>query len=123
MDKTADCETPFATALIVAFVTAATALVVIVNVAVELPAATIAVAGTVAAVALLVNASVRPPAGAAPSRVTVAETELPPTTDDVASVTDSGCGGSTVIVACSETPFADAVIVAVVFVATGDVDS
>lgn len=58
----------------------ATAVVLIVNVAVVLPAATVRVAGTVAAELLSVSDTVTPPEGAAPFRDTVPVEELPPIT-------------------------------------------
>src|SRR2546430_16061920 len=62
-------------------VDAATALVLIVNVALAAPAATVTLEGTVtAAVLLLESATCAPPAGAAPLNVTVPVEELPPAT-------------------------------------------
>jgi len=58
----------------------ATAVVVIVNVAVVLPAGTATVAGTAAAELLSDRDTVVPPEGAAPFRVTVPVEELPPIT-------------------------------------------
>lgn len=76
---------------------AATAEVVTVNVAVTLPAATIALAGTCATLVLLVDiATARPPAGAAPLKVTVPVDELPPTRVVGFSVTEVREGGVTV---------------------------
>jgi hypothetical protein len=60
---------------------AATALVLTVNVAVVVPAATVTLDGTWAtAVLLLESATVAPPAGAAPLSVTVPVEEFPPVT-------------------------------------------
>jgi hypothetical protein len=67
-------------ALMVAVVEAVTANVVAVNVAVELPALTVTVAGTTALVLLLDNATTTPPVGAVPVRVTVPVEEVPPVT-------------------------------------------
>jgi hypothetical protein len=67
--------------VIVAEADAATADVVIVKVAVELPAATVTVAGTVAAEELELNDTETPPAGADPVNVTVACELVPPITD------------------------------------------
>ena len=63
------------------------AVVVTVNVAVVLPAATVAVAGTVAAVLLLDRATEIPPLGAAPLKVTVPVDEAPRLT--LAGLTDT----------------------------------
>jgi hypothetical protein len=57
-----------------------TAVVVTVKVAVELPAATITLAGTSAAVLLLESVMVAPPAGAALVKVIVPVEEFPPVT-------------------------------------------
>ena len=60
---------------------AATALVLTVNVALLAPAATVTLAGTLAAVVLLLESvTVAPPAGAAPLKVTVPVEEFPPVT-------------------------------------------
>jgi len=65
----------------VTVVTVPTALVVIGKVALVAPAGTVTLAGTVAtAVLLLDSATVAPPVGAAPLRVTVPVDELPPVT-------------------------------------------
>jgi hypothetical protein len=67
-------------AVTVAVVEAVTADVVAVNVAVELPALTVTVAGTTALVLLLDNATTTPPVGAVPVKVTVPVEEVPPVT-------------------------------------------
>jgi hypothetical protein len=67
-------------ALMVAVVEAVTAEVVTVNVAVELPALTVTVAGVTALALLLDNATTTPPVGAVPVRVTVPMEEVPPVT-------------------------------------------
>ena len=59
-------------------VDAATALVVMLNVALAAPAATVTLAGTDAAGLLLESATCAPPAGAGPFSVTVPEAGLPP---------------------------------------------
>jgi hypothetical protein len=64
----------------VAVVEAVTADVVAVNVALELPALTVTVAGTTALALLLDNATTTPPVGAVPVRVTVPMEEVPPVT-------------------------------------------
>ena len=75
-------------AVIVADAEVATVLVVTVNVPLELPAATVTFAGTVATgVLLLDSVTIAPPDGAGPLRVTVPWDELPPVT--VAGDSDS----------------------------------
>jgi hypothetical protein len=61
-------------------VDAVTAVVVTVKVAVELPAATVTLAGTTADVWLLESVTIAPPAGAALVKVTVPVEGFPPTT-------------------------------------------
>src|SRR5437773_108259 len=82
----------------VAAVDAVTALVVIVNVALVAPAATVTLEGTVAAAVLLLeSATVAPPAGAAPLNVTVpVEDCVQPITLVGLSVSDEsvGAGGA-----------------------------
>jgi hypothetical protein len=79
-------------------VLAVTDLVVTVNVALEAPAGTVTLAGTVAtAVLLLESATTAPPDGAAPLSVTVASEVLPPVTlvglrTSEESVTPLACG-------------------------------
>ena len=86
--------------MIVAVDEAETAAVEIVNVALLAPAATVALAGTVATLLLLDNAIANPPDGAAAVSVTVACTALPPVTlcglteiADSAGVDGGGGGG------------------------------
>ncbi len=63
-------------------VVALTGLVVIVNAGeVRAPPATVTEIGTLAAELLLLSVTMAPPAGAAAFKVTVADVELPPTTD------------------------------------------
>ena len=79
-------------------VDAVTALVLIVNVALVAPAATVTLEGTVAAAVLLLeSATVAPPAGAAPLNVTVpVEDCVPPITLVGLSVSEEsvGAGGA-----------------------------
>lgn len=75
------CETPLYDAVMVGLASAATALVVTVKVALVFPAATVTVAGTVAATVLLLErATTSPPVGAAPVIVTVPVEGEPPVT-------------------------------------------
>lgn len=67
-------------AVIVATTFEVTVVVDIVKLAVEEPAATWTVAGTVAFELLEVNVTVKPPDGATPPRVTVPVAEVPPAT-------------------------------------------
>src|SRR5947208_15420097 len=89
----------------------ATALVLIVNVALVAPAATVTLEGTVAAAVLLLeSATCAPPAGAAPLNVTVpVEDCVPPIALGGLSVSDEsvaggGGAGATVIEAVRVTP-------------------
>jgi len=77
-------------------VDAATALVLTVKVPLVAPAATVMLAGTVAAVLLLESVTWAPPAGAGPFRVTVPVEEVPPVTLAGLRVNDEGIGGTTV---------------------------
>jgi hypothetical protein len=72
--------TPALVPLIVAVVEALTAVVVTLNVALVWPAATVTLAGTVAAALLLESVTTVPPPGAALVRITVPCEGLPPTT-------------------------------------------
>jgi hypothetical protein len=91
-------------------VKAATALVLIVNVALFAPAVTVTLAGTRATVVLLLESTTcAPPVGAGPLRVTVPVEEFPPTKLAGFSVNDVGAGagggtGLTVSVADFLTP-------------------
>jgi hypothetical protein len=77
-------------------VDAATALVVMLNVALVAPAATVTLAGTVAAALLLDSVTTAPPAGAGPSSVTVPVRGLPPVTLAWLRLSDETLGGTTV---------------------------
>jgi len=87
-------------------VDAVTALVLIVNVALVAPAATVMLEGTVAAAPLLLeSATVAPPAGAAPLNVTVpVEDCVPPITLVGLSVSEEsvGAGGAAGVTASEE---------------------
>jgi hypothetical protein len=84
----ADFVAPLNSPEMVDVVLAATGVVVTVNVALVAPAATVTLAGTVAAaVLLLVRATTAPPAGAALLNVTVPVEDAPPVT--VAGLTDT----------------------------------
>jgi hypothetical protein len=78
--KTLLLVVPFAPAVIVTDISAATVVVVIVKPAVVAPAGTVTEAGGTALVLVEVNATVAPPAGAGVEIVTVPVTEVPPTT-------------------------------------------
>lgn len=111
-DSIADAVAPPYEPLIVVDTVPPTALVVIVNVADDVPVATVTVAGTVAG-SLPDNATTAPPAGAAALRVTVPITELPPTTLAVLSVmVDRAEPAVTVSGDACVLPLTDAVIVA-----------
>jgi hypothetical protein len=96
-----------------------TAVVVIANDGdVVVPSATVTVAGTVVLGSLLVNPTITPPVDAGPFRLTVADVETPPKTDEVVSVTTVAINGPTVNVAGTVTPLYVAEIVTGVDVAT-----
>jgi hypothetical protein len=92
----ADCVTPEKVPEIVAGVVEATAVVVTVNVFEDVPAVTVTLAGTVAAVLELESVTVAPPVGAAPVRVTVPVEATPPVRLAGFTVTDRSAAGSTV---------------------------
>src|SRR5882762_5868226 len=76
----ADLVTPLYIPEMVTVVDAATALVLIVNVALVAPAATVTLDGVLAVVLLLERVTTAPPEGAAPLSVTVPVEECPPVT-------------------------------------------
>ena len=76
-----------------------TGLVVIVNVAVVAPAATVTLAGTCAAAVLLLDrVTTAPPAGAGPFSVTVPMQEFPPTIEVGLRLTEFKTGAGAVTV-------------------------
>ena len=82
-----------------------TAEVVIVNVALVAPAATVTLAGTWAAVVLLlVRVTTAPPDGAGPVKVTVPVDEVPPITEAGLRLTEVSAAAVTVRVAVFVTP-------------------
>ncbi len=81
-----------------------TALVDIVNVALELPAGTVTLAGTLAALELSLSETVAPLLGAGPLIVTVPWEVLPPMTLVGLKVSVLNAGGLTVIEAVFVTP-------------------
>ena len=82
-----------------------TAEVVIVNVALVAPAATVTLAGTWAAdVLLLVRVTTAPPDGAGPVKVTVPVDEVPPITELGLRLTEVSAAAVTVRVAVFVTP-------------------
>ena len=75
---------------------AATAVVVMLNVALVAPAAIVTLAGTDAAALLLESVTWAPPVGAEPSSVTVPVTAVPPVTLDWLRLSVETLGGTTV---------------------------
>jgi hypothetical protein len=91
--------------VIVAEVEAATAVVVTLNVMLVAPAATVTLAGTVAAVGLVFDrVTTAPPVGAGPFKVTVPVEELPPNTLAGFMAKADTAGGLMVIRAVSVDP-------------------
>ena len=125
--KLADLVVPLNSPEMLTVALAATGVVVIVNVALVAPAATVTLAGTVAAaVLLLVSVTAAPPAGAAPFKVTVPVEEVPPVTLVGLSVMLEGVGALTVrftdfVVPLSTAEMLDAVSAATGAVVTGNV--
>ena len=97
-------------AVMVAAVDVFTAVVVMVNVPVEAPAATVTVAGTVALVELELRDTDVPPVGALPVRVTVPVEDVPPWTEVGETATVETAGEFTVRVAVAVAPPNAAVI-------------
>jgi hypothetical protein len=106
-------------AVIVAEVEDATPIVVMVKVAVRLPAATVTLAGTWAAELLSDRATITPPPGAGPVSVTVPIDDLPPTTVPGFRPTDVTVGRIIVNPACRVTPVYVADTVTAVELTTG----
>jgi len=104
---------------IVADAAVATGVVVTVKVAVVVPAATVTLAGAVAAALLLDKLTDKPPAGAALPKVTVPIEEVPPSTAVGFTATDETTGGFTVNAAVWVPPLNVAEMVADAAVATG----
>jgi len=98
MVSVVDTEVDETLAVIVATVCAATGNVDILKVAVAAPAGTVTAVGTVAAAWLLFKATVRPPAGAATLRATVAREVVPPTKVEGLTVKEEIGSGSTLSV-------------------------
>ncbi len=118
--KVAVLVVPLSTAEIVTEVLADTGVVVIVNVAVVAPAATVTLAGNVAADVLLPDSVTRaPPEGAAPFKVTVPVEDAPPSGLLGLSETEEGVAALTVKVAVLVVPLSTAEIVTEVLAGTG----
>ena len=98
-----------------------TAFVFTVKIASCEPAATVTLAGTVAAASLESRFTIKPPAGALLSRLTMPVAVLPPATPDGEIVMTKTRGAITVRTAAAVVPFAAAVIVDDVLTVTGTV--
>ena len=107
--------------MIVTFVVAEAAVVVIVNVVEVVPAGTVTSPGTVTFEALDDNMTAVPPLGAGPLMVTVPVLGLPPGTVVGEHASPRTSGGFTVKVVVTETNPIEAVIVAVAAFVTGTV--
>jgi len=103
---------PFKLAVTVTDVAAETGTVLAVKVAVDFPAATVTLAGTVTAALPLANVMGKPPLGAAPLSVTVPVEEAPPVSEAGLKLTDIRVGGFNVRFALWATVPSLAVIVA-----------
>jgi len=100
-----------------------TGTVVISKVAVFCPAATVTLAGTVAAALVSDNDTTAPPVGAFPFRVMVPVEDAPPTTVAGLILTDDSDAGVTVRFAVRVVPEYDAEMITVELVATPEVDT
>jgi hypothetical protein len=103
---------------IAAVVATFTPVVLIVNVAIVLPAGTITAEGTVAAVLLLDKLTDVPPDPAGPLRTTVPVEGLPPTTEAGFTDTELNTAGSTIRVAVGEASLSVAMTITEVLVLT-----
>ena len=112
--------TPLLVALSVAVALFWIDVVATLNVAVDAPAATVTLAGTVAAARLDESSTMRPPVGAGPESVTVPVAVFPPRTDAGETVTLDATGATTVSVTDLLTVPSVAVIATSVSVATAD---
>ena len=106
-------ETPFRVAVSLTDVEEATGVVFTVKVAVDLFAATVTEAGTVAELEPLDSFTTKPPVGARPLRVTVPVVDVPPATPAGLTLTDTKTGGVIVRAADAEDDPKVALIVAV----------
>jgi hypothetical protein len=113
--------TPLLVALSVAMAFVAIDVVATLNVAVDAPAATVTLTGTVAAAILDERSTMRPPVGAGPESVTVPVDDAPPRTDVGDTVTLAATGATTVSVTDLFTVPRVPVMATSVSVATGDV--
>jgi len=120
-----EAEEPLLLAVIAAVAGLVTTEVITVNWPEVCPAGIARVIGTCAAPLLLCNATLRPPAGAGPVRVTVPLTGFPPTTVPTDNVTPAtatlAVAGITLSAAEEEDPLALAVMVAVAALVTTEV--
>jgi hypothetical protein len=112
--------TPLFVALSVAVALLWITVVATLNVAVDAPAATVTLDGTVAAARLDESSTMRPPVGAGPESVTVPVAVFPPRTDAGETVTLDATGATTVSVTDLLTVPSVAVIATSVSVATAD---
>jgi hypothetical protein len=97
-------ETPLRMPVMVTLVTAPTALVVTLKVAVVAPAGTVTLAGVTAEKLLSDRVTAAPPAGATPFKVTVPVEEVPPITLSGLMLTAKSAGGLMVSAAVLVTP-------------------
>ena len=116
--RSAFAAVPLDEAVMVAEAFAETAIVVIVNVALVAPSATVTLAGSVAAALLDARLTTTPPAGAAYPMLTAPVDVRPPGTVVGSSVTLTTVGAVTVSVSVAEMPFSVPVITALTGAAT-----